>query len=80
MPIYASSYENQTVKRILRYLNGINDHGLRFSYQSYSIVHAYTDVAFKSLSAFFDTDWAGFPNNLWSIGGVAIYIGFNLVS
>ncbi|KAI3669008.1 hypothetical protein L6452_40227 [Arctium lappa] len=68
------------VKRILRYLHGTASHGLLISRSSSSVLHAYTDVAFNSLSAFFDADWAGCPDDRRSTGGYAIYLGSNLVS
>ena len=46
------------VKRILRYLHGTSNHGLLISQSSSSVLHAYTDAAFNSLSAFSDADWA----------------------
>lgn len=56
------------MKRILWYLNDTTDHGLQFSHQSDAVLHAYTNVAFNSLSAFSDVDWAGFPDNHQSTG------------
>lgn len=57
------------VKRILRYLQGTQDHGLLFQRNSELILHAYTDA-----------DWAGCPDDRRSIGGFAIYLGSNLIS
>lgn len=68
------------VKGILRYLLGTADHGLRISHKSDATLHAYTDAAFNSLSAFSDADWAGCPDDRRSTGGFAIYLGSNLVS
>ncbi|KAJ0542271.1 putative RNA-directed DNA polymerase [Helianthus annuus] len=68
------------VKRILRYLLGTVDHTLLFSQSSTTVLHAYTDAAFNSLSAFSDADWAGCPDDRRSTGGYAIYLGSNLVS
>lgn len=68
------------VKRILRYLQGTASHGLLISRSSPSVLHAYTDAAFNSLSAFSDADWAGCPDDRRSTGGYAIYLGSNLVS
>lgn len=68
------------VKRILRYLQGTTSHGLLISRSSSSVLHAYTDAAFNTLSAFSDADWAGCPDDRRSTGGYAIYLGSNLVS
>ncbi|KAD3642361.1 hypothetical protein E3N88_31585 [Mikania micrantha] len=68
------------VKRILRYLKGTSNQGLLLSHKSSSQLHAYTDTAFNSLSAFSDADWAGCPDDRRSTGGFAIYLGSNLVS
>ncbi|KAJ9547126.1 hypothetical protein OSB04_019669 [Centaurea solstitialis] len=66
------------VKRILRYLQGTADYGLRIMHDSETILHAYTDSAYNSLTGFFDADWAGFPDDRRSTGGYAIYLGSNL--
>ncbi|KAL4569482.1 hypothetical protein LXL04_025120 [Taraxacum kok-saghyz] len=68
------------VKRILRYLHGTSDHGLRINHNSDAVLHAYTDAKFNSLSAFSDADWAGCPDDRRSTGGFAICLGSNLVS
>ncbi|KAK1415763.1 hypothetical protein QVD17_31549 [Tagetes erecta] len=68
------------VKRILRYLRGTSDYGLLFKHNSGTLLHAYTDSDFHSLSAFSDADWAGCPDDRRSTGGYAIYLGSNLVS
>jgi histone deacetylase 1/2 len=57
------------VKCILRYLRGTISLGLRLSKSSSTIV-----------SAFFDADWAGCPDDRKSTGGFAVYVGSNLVS
>lgn len=46
------------VKRILRYLHGTDTYGLRFTHDSPTILHAYTDSAYNSLTGFSDADWA----------------------
>ncbi|KAJ9554160.1 hypothetical protein OSB04_018205 [Centaurea solstitialis] len=68
------------VKRILRYLQGTADYGLRLIHDSGTILHAYTDSAYNSLTGFSDADWAGCPDDRRSTGGYAIYLGSNLVS
>ena len=69
------------VKRILRYLWGTSDYGLRLMHASSNILHAYTDSSdYNSLTGFSDADWAGCPNDRRSTGGYAIYLGSNLVS
>ncbi|KAD4586330.1 hypothetical protein E3N88_23931 [Mikania micrantha] len=69
-----------TVKRILKYLRGTIDCGLLIKHDSPTIVHAYTDSALPSLTAYSDSDWAGCPDDRRSTGGYAIYLGSNLVS
>jgi hypothetical protein len=69
---YASSYmhlRKTTVKHILRYLRGTISLGLRLS-KSSSIV----------VSAFFDADWVGCPDDRRSTGGFAVFVGSNRVS
>ncbi|KAJ9553489.1 hypothetical protein OSB04_017534 [Centaurea solstitialis] len=68
------------VKHILRYLQGTADYGLRILHDSGTILHAYTDSAYNSLTGFSDADWAGCPDDRRSTGGYAIYLGSNLVS
>ncbi|KAJ0727195.1 putative RNA-directed DNA polymerase [Helianthus annuus] len=69
------------VKRILRYLKGTTDLGLRIRHDSGSILHAFTDVHWtNSVQAYSDSDWAGCPVDRRSTGGFAIYLGSNLVS
>ncbi|KAK1420567.1 hypothetical protein QVD17_22267 [Tagetes erecta] len=68
------------VKRILRYLRGTSDYGLLLQQDSGTLLHAYTDAQFNSLSAYTDADWAGCPDDRRSTGGYAIYLGSNLVS
>jgi hypothetical protein len=57
------------VKRILCYVKGSLDLGLRF--------HA-TPAA--SLTAYSDAEWAGCPDTRRSTSGYCIYLGDNLVS
>ncbi|KAJ4758161.1 polyprotein [Rhynchospora pubera] len=57
------------VKRILRYLNGTLDHGLRFTSSSSLTLHAYSD-----------SDWAGCPDDRRSTSAFCIYLGSNLIS
>ncbi|KAL9993337.1 putative RNA-directed DNA polymerase [Helianthus debilis subsp. tardiflorus] len=68
------------VKRILRYLHGTADQGLVITRYASSILHAYTNVHFNTLSAYSDADWAGCPDDRRSTGGYAIYLGSNLIS
>lgn len=56
------------VKRILRYISGTLNYGLRFVRSS------------SSLSAFSDANWAGCADDPKSIGGFAVFLGSNLVS
>lgn len=57
------------VKRILRYLKGTQDVGLKISKSSSTII-----------SAFSDADWAGCVDDRRSTGGFAVFLGSNLVS
>ncbi|KAD3069268.1 hypothetical protein E3N88_37148 [Mikania micrantha] len=68
------------VKRILRYLQGTSDLGLLIQHTSGTVLHAYSDAAFRSLTAFSDADWAGCLDDRRSTGGFAIYLGSNLIS
>ncbi|XP_019052729.1 PREDICTED: uncharacterized protein LOC109114491 [Nelumbo nucifera] len=58
------------VKRILRYLKQIVDHGLYF----------YSTPALLTLRAFSNADWASYPNDKQAIGGYLIYLGCNVVA
>jgi histone deacetylase 1/2 len=58
-----------TVKRILRYIKGTIDIGLKII-KSVSLV----------MSAFSDADWAGSIDDRRSTGGFAIFLGPNLLS
>lgn len=60
------------VKRILRYLKGILDHGL--------LLHPAKSLADMKLYAFCDTDWASDPDDRRSTSGYTIFFGPNLVS
>jgi histone deacetylase 1/2 len=57
------------VKRIIRYIKGTLQVGLTFKRSSSQL-----------LSAFFDADWAGCPDDRKSTGGFVIFFGPNLIS
>jgi hypothetical protein len=57
------------IKRILRYLHGTLDHGLRLRPTDISILVAYSDA-----------DWAGCPDTHRSTSRYAVFLGDNLVS
>jgi hypothetical protein len=57
------------VKRILHYLHGTLNIGLKF--------HSASSL---KPSVFYDADWAGCPNDRRSTSGFAMYLGANLVS
>jgi histone deacetylase 1/2 len=57
------------VKRILRYVQGTKNLGLRIGPSKSMIV-----------SAFSDADWAGCMDDRRSTGGFAVYLGANLIS
>ncbi|XP_019156970.1 PREDICTED: uncharacterized protein LOC109153570 [Ipomoea nil] len=57
------------LKRVLRYIKGTQDYGLRLSPSPSSDLHAYTD-----------SDWAGCPVDCKSTSGYAVFLGDNLVS
>jgi histone deacetylase 1/2 len=57
------------VKRILRYVQGSLNLGLKFR-PSHSMI----------VSAFSDADWAGCPDDRRSTGGFAVFLGPNLIS
>ncbi|XP_019198888.1 PREDICTED: uncharacterized protein LOC109192641 [Ipomoea nil] len=57
------------LKRVLRYIRGTMDYGLRLS-PSLSI----------DIHAFSDSDWAGCPVDRKSTSGYAVFIGSNLIS
>jgi histone deacetylase 1/2 len=64
-----STVHRSAVKRILRYIRGTLDVGLKIR-KSPSI----------TVSAFSDADWAGSVDGPRSTGGFAVYFGSNLVS
>ncbi|KAJ9541134.1 hypothetical protein OSB04_027640 [Centaurea solstitialis] len=57
------------MKRILRYIQGTLDHGLR--------IHV---SRAQSLTAYSDADWGGCPDSRRSTSGYCIFLGDNLVS
>ncbi|XP_019171360.1 PREDICTED: uncharacterized protein LOC109166917 [Ipomoea nil] len=57
------------LKRVLHYIKGTLDYGLRISPSRSSEIHAYSD-----------SDWAGCPVDRKSTSGYAVFIGINLVS
>ncbi|KAE8696580.1 putative disease resistance protein [Hibiscus syriacus] len=59
----------QAVKRILRYLQGTTDYGLRFTASSR-----------MSLTGFADADWGSDPDDRRSTTGYCIFFGGNLIS
>ena len=56
------------VKRILRYLQGNADYGLRIMHDSGTILHANTDSAYNSLTGFSDADWLVAPTTVDPLG------------
>ncbi|KAF5470623.1 hypothetical protein F2P56_011125 [Juglans regia] len=59
----------QAVKRILRYLHHTKSLGLHF-----------TSSSQHTLSAFYDADWVGCPDDRRSISGFCVYFGSHLIS
>ncbi|XP_019157570.1 PREDICTED: uncharacterized protein LOC109154165 [Ipomoea nil] len=58
------------LKRVLRYVKGTQDHGLRLSASSSSDIHVFSD-----------SDWAGCPVDRKSpTSGYAVFLGTNLIS
>ncbi|XP_019170539.1 PREDICTED: uncharacterized protein LOC109166104 [Ipomoea nil] len=57
------------VKRVLRYVKGTMDYGLRLSASTSTSVQAYSD-----------SDWAGCPVDRKSTSGYAVFLGTNLIS
>lgn len=57
------------VKRILRYLKGIINHGLHISPSSFSTLHGFSDA-----------DWGGNPDDRRSVSGFIIFLGSNPIS
>ncbi|KAJ0733108.1 putative RNA-directed DNA polymerase [Helianthus annuus] len=72
------------VKRIIRYLKGTSQLGLRFTLNSTSTLHAFADSHWGErlvpITAYSNSDWAGCPVDRRSTGGYAIFLGSNLVS
>ncbi|XP_019190817.1 PREDICTED: uncharacterized protein LOC109185294 [Ipomoea nil] len=62
-------YDWVVLKRVLRYVKGTLDFGLRLRPSPHSTLHAYSD-----------SDWAGDPADRKSTSGFAVYLGCNLVS
>ena len=59
----------QFMKRILRYVRGTLDYGLRLTVSPNS-----------SLTAYSDADWGGCPDSRRSTSGYCVYLGDNLIS
>ena len=59
----------QAIKRILRYLKGTMEHGIRFFKQS-----------FLRLTGFYDANWAGCTNTRRSTSRYCIFLGANCIS
>ncbi|XP_019199074.1 PREDICTED: uncharacterized protein LOC109192827 [Ipomoea nil] len=57
------------LKRVLRYVKGTLDCGLRLSASASSAIHAFSD-----------SDWAGCPMDRKSTSGYAVFLGSNLIS
>ncbi|XP_019155991.1 PREDICTED: uncharacterized protein LOC109152798 [Ipomoea nil] len=57
------------LKRVLRYVKGTLEYGLRLSISQSSDIHAYSD-----------SDWAGCPIDRKSTSGYAVFLGSNLIS
>ncbi|XP_019154331.1 PREDICTED: uncharacterized protein LOC109150810 [Ipomoea nil] len=57
------------VKRVLRYIKGTLDYGLRITVSHSAAIHAYSD-----------SYWAGCPLDRKSTGGYAVFLGKNLIS
>ncbi|KAK9070021.1 hypothetical protein SSX86_010420 [Deinandra increscens subsp. villosa] len=59
----------QFMKRILRYLQGTLDYGIRI-----------TPTTVSSLTAYSDADWGGCPDSRRSTSGYCVFMGDNLIS
>jgi hypothetical protein len=57
-----------TAKRVLRYLKGSVDYGLQYRKGPLAI------------TTYYDSDWAGNPDDRRSTTGFGIYLGSNLIS
>jgi hypothetical protein len=66
---YPTTVHWERVKRILSYVKGTSQHGIKFVISSSLL-----------LSRFLDADWAGCPNDQRSTGGFAIFLGPNIIS
>jgi hypothetical protein len=64
-----TDHHMETVKRVLRFVQGTLKTGLKFHRSS-----------ILAPSAFSDADWAGCPDDRRSTSGFAIYLGKNLIS
>ncbi|XP_019175783.1 PREDICTED: uncharacterized protein LOC109171107 [Ipomoea nil] len=58
-----------SLKRVLQYVKGTLNLGLRISRSTSMDIHAYSD-----------SDWAGDPNDRKSTNGFAVFLGSNLIS
>ncbi|XP_019159924.1 PREDICTED: uncharacterized protein LOC109156527 [Ipomoea nil] len=59
----------QLVKRVLRYIKGTLDYGLRLSSFPTAFIHAYSD-----------SDWTSCPIDRKNTSGYAVFLGTNLIS
>jgi hypothetical protein len=59
----------ERVKRIMKYVKGQLQHGLKFVRSSSMVLNGFSDV-----------DWVGFPNGRRSIEGFFVFLGPNLIS
>ncbi|XP_019155769.1 PREDICTED: uncharacterized protein LOC109152517 [Ipomoea nil] len=57
------------VKRVIRYIKGTLDYGLRLTSSPSTSIHAFSD-----------SDWAGCPIDRKSTSSFAVYLGTNLIS
>ncbi|XP_019193128.1 PREDICTED: uncharacterized protein LOC109187399 [Ipomoea nil] len=57
------------LKRVLRYVKGTQDYGLRLSPSTLTALHAFSD-----------SDWAGCPVDRKSTSGYVVFLGSNLIS
>ena len=59
----------KVVKRIIRYVDGTHDHGIKYTFDTNVEIAGYTD-----------SDWAGDANDRKSTSGGCFFVGNNLVS